>query len=196
MSPLSLSDVFLQSVLWGLIAALLTLWVSRSRLRYPVRQGLLAFPHSIRVICLFCLLVSGGIGALLIFAYVQTSEALCLWVGIGSAILALVLAPITLSYFTKGHEVSDAGLTFTNFVGRTKHLRWSDLRSVRYSPEMNWFRLETQSGMVARVSTILMGLPDFAHMVLRLAPRSAIDPKTLTILEATAAGRPPPLTID
>jgi len=65
------------------------------------------------------------------------------------------------------------------------------LRTVRYTPLMKWFRLETQSGKAARVSVMLMGLPEFAGLLLQNAPQGAIAAGTLDVLRATAAGNPP-----
>jgi hypothetical protein len=59
------------------------------------------------------------------------------------------------------------------------------LRTVRYTPLMKWFRLET------RVSVMLMGLPEFAGLLLQNAPQGAIAAGTLDVLRATAAGNPP-----
>jgi hypothetical protein len=56
---------------------------------------------------------------------------------------------------------------------------------------MKWFRLETQSGDVARISAMLIGLPEFARLLLSHAQPHAIDAETLLILQATADGNPP-----
>jgi hypothetical protein len=56
---------------------------------------------------------------------------------------------------------------------------------------MKWFRLETASGEVARLSAMLVGLPELAGLLLVHAPPQAIDAETLAILEATAGGHPP-----
>ena len=72
-------------------------------------------------------------------------------------------------------------------------LRWSELRTVRYGATMKWFRLETQGGVVVRISGMLMGLPEFARALLRGAPTASIDPAALPVLEATADGDPPSL---
>jgi hypothetical protein len=65
------------------------------------------------------------------------------------------------------------------------------LRDVRYAPVLKWFRLETRSGDVARISVMLMGLPAFARLLLEDAPEDAIDSGTLRILQATAEGKLP-----
>jgi hypothetical protein len=98
---------------------------------------------------------------------------------------------IVYAYFIECHEVSDAGLDYRSFAGVRKHLQWSDLRAVQYAPAMKWFRLETRSGTVARISIMMMGLPEFARVLLQSAPQAAIDAKTLEVLRATASGHPP-----
>ena len=70
--------------------------------------------------------------------------------------------------------------TTTIFVGFA--LRWSDLRAVRYAPLVKWFRLETHSGEVARISVMLTGVPDFARTLLARAPGGAVDADTLLVL--------------
>ena len=51
--------------------------------------------------------------------------------------------------------------------------------------------LESQSGVVVRLSVMLMGLPVFATLLLARARSDAIDPETRLILQATAEGNPP-----
>jgi hypothetical protein len=61
---------------------------------------------------------------------------------------------------------------------------------VRYTPLMKWFRLETQSGNVARVSVMLMGLPEFAGLLLQNAPQGAIAAGTVIFRRRTGCLRP------
>ena len=56
---------------------------------------------------------------------------------------------------------------------------------------MKWFRLETKSGEVARIFSMLMGLPEFARLLLEHTPEDAIDHDTLPVLQATAGGDAP-----
>jgi hypothetical protein len=53
-----------------------------------------------------------------------------------------------------------------------------------YTPTMKWFRLEGQSGDVARISAMLIVLPEFARVLLAHTPPGVIDAETLPILEA------------
>jgi hypothetical protein len=56
---------------------------------------------------------------------------------------------------------------------------------------MKWFRLESQSGTVARISVMLMGLPVFAQLLLVHTLPEAIESNTLAVLRMTAEGNPP-----
>jgi hypothetical protein len=56
---------------------------------------------------------------------------------------------------------------------------------------MKWFRLETQTGTIGRVSVMVMGLPEFARLLLQRTSMTAIDPATAKILRETAQGNPP-----
>ncbi len=99
--------------------------------------------------------------------------------------------PIAGDYFAARHEVSEEGLRYGRLIGSGGLLRWDEVKSARYSPGMKWFRLESQSGVVVRLSVMLMGLPVFATLLLARAPSDAIDPETRLILQATAEGNPP-----
>jgi hypothetical protein len=70
-------------------------------------------------------------------------------------------------------------------------LRWGEVTSVRYSQAAKWFRLDGANGEVVRVSAMLMGLPEFARILLQEVAAASIDPAARPILEQTAAGSPP-----
>jgi hypothetical protein len=107
---------------------------------------------------------------------------------VGFALLSLLMVA---DYFLGHHQVSEEGLSYGRLTGRRGYLKWADLRRVKYAPTMKWFRLETQSGDVARISAMLIGLPEFGRLLLSHAPPQVIDAKTLLILQATADGNPP-----
>jgi hypothetical protein len=180
----------LQWTLWAVILALVMGWLGRSRFRRrPVTEaGKLAHPPSTLIVGLACF---GFFAAIAIISNVVSNRTTTWWttaVFIGFAALS---SPLILDYFMAKHEVSEAGLAYRKLTGTRGYLRWSELRSVRYAPAMKWFRLETRSGAVARVSVMLMGLPEFAHQLLEHAPAESVDPDTLQILQATAKGNPP-----
>lgn len=107
---------------------------------------------------------------------------------------ALMSVPMMVDYFLGRHDLSDEGLSYGKMLGGRGYFRWSELHRVHYAPVMKWFRLETREGNVARISAMLVGLPEFAQVLLRRAPPGAIDDETLQILRATAGGNPPPLS--
>jgi hypothetical protein len=107
---------------------------------------------------------------------------------VGFALLAL---PILGDYFAARHEVSEEGLRYGRLFGSGGYMRWAELKCVRFSEAMKWFRLESQSGKVVRLSVMLMGLPTFAQLLLAHAPPQSIEKNTLPVLQTTAEGNPP-----
>ena len=179
-----------QWAIWGVAMALVMGWVARSRhrARPSAEARRLAHPPSTLIIGLVAFAFFAGIA---ILSNVYANKTTTWWttaIFVGFALLAL---PMIVDYFVAHHEVSEAGLSYGRLSGRRKHLEWSDVVRVRYAPVMKWFRVETRSGDVARISAMLVGLPEFARLVLAHAPPGVIDRETLPVLEATAAGRPP-----
>ena len=165
-------------------------WVARSR-GQPKAAGCarrLQHPPSTLIIGLVCFLFFAGIAIVSNVFANATTTWLTTTVFVGFALLAL---PILGDYFAARHEVSPEGLRYGRLIGVGGFLRWDQLRSVRFSSGMKWFRLESQSGTVVRISVMLMGLPIFAQMILVKARSAAIDPTTQMILHATAEGHPP-----
>lgn len=166
-------------------------WLARSRLkarRNPEARRL-AHPPSTLIIGLIGFVFFGGLALVSHFVNgAATWIATVIFIG-----FALLSVPILADYFRARHEVSEEGLSFGRMFGRRGYVKWSDLRRVKYLPSMKWFRLETGSGDVARISAMLTGLPQFARFLLEHAPTEAIDIKTIPVLEATATGNPPPL---
>jgi hypothetical protein len=70
-------------------------------------------------------------------------------------------------------------------LGVRNSLRWSDLRSVRYSRWLSWFRLETRAGAVVRISNIHGGLGELVRLILRRPPQ-AVDDQNSPLLQALA----------
>ncbi|MCL4800807.1 MAG: hypothetical protein KJ025_14535 [Burkholderiales bacterium] len=182
----------LQWMLWGILMAVIMGWVARSRLRARPRAdaGRLYHPPSTLVLGLVELVF---FTALAVVSNVFANETTTWWttaVFVGFAALSL---PILADYFLARHEVSEKGLSYGSMTGRRGRFEWWELRRVTYSPSLKWFRLETHSGAVARVSVMLVGLPEFARLLLAHAPAGVIDREALPVLEATAAGHPPPV---
>lgn len=181
-----------QWTVWGILMALVMGWVARSRLkaRPQADSRRLVHPPSTLIIGLVVFVFFAGIA---VVSNVFASKTTTWWTTatfIGFALLSLLMVA---DYFLARHEISENGLSYGSLTGRRGYLMWSDLRRVTYAPVMKWFRLETQSGAVARISVMLIGLPEFARLLLAHAPAGAIAPEASSVLEATAAGNPPPV---
>jgi tetratricopeptide (TPR) repeat protein len=87
---------------------------------------------------------------------------------------------------TVRHELLADGAVFRRFGGRKVSMKWAELRSIRYGAFMKWFRLESSSGVVVRVSTSMMGLEPFARALLVHAEHAIADEHTRSVLEGMA----------
>lgn len=184
------NSTWLHWTLWGLLMSLVMSWMARSRGR-PRSGGAarqLQHPISTFIIGLAGFLFFAAIAVISnVFANATTSwKTTTIFVG-----FALLALPILVDYFAARHEVSEEGLRYGRLFGSDGYLPWRDLKSVRFSDPMKWFRLESQSGKVVRLSVMLMGLPTFAQLLLAYAPRQSIEKNTLPILQTTAEGNPP-----
>lgn len=181
-----------QWTVWGVVMTLVMGWLARSRLKPRPRSaaGRLYHPPSTLIVGLVCFLFFAGIA---ILSNVYANSTTTWWTTTLFVGFAAMAIPVVLDYFLARHELSKEGLRYRGLSGRSGYLKWSDVQRVRYAPAMKWFRLETATGSVARISAMLVGLPEFARLVLAHAPRDAIDEETLPILEATARGNPPPV---
>jgi hypothetical protein len=147
----------------------------------------LAHPPSTLIIGLVVFGLFAGIAVVSNVSANRTTSVFATAVFVGFAALALWLVA---DYFVGRHEVTDDGMSHGSLIGR-RQLKWAEVSGVRYSPTMKWFRLQTRSGRAARVSAMLVGLPEFARLVLEKVPATAIDAETRPVLEATATGHPP-----
>jgi hypothetical protein len=181
----------LQWALWAVVMGAVMGWLGRSRLRNrPARDTrILAHPTSTFIVGFASLVFFAAIA---VVSNVYRNSTTTWWttaIFVGFAVLSALML---LEYLVVKHEVSEDGLQYSRlFVWRRRSLRWSDLRRVHYAPAMKWFRLETGTGDVVRVSAMLMGLPEFARLLLEHSPQGVIDADCRLVLEATAAGNPP-----
>jgi hypothetical protein len=152
------------------------------------QAGRLVHPPTTLIVGLAGFALFAGIAVISNVYANKTTTVATTSVFLGFAALSLF---VVADYFLAKHEVSDEGMNSRRFTGRRGSLRWSEVVTVRYSPAMKWFRLSSRSGEVARVSVMLLGLREFARLVLAHVPPSAIEPHTLPVLQATADGRPP-----
>jgi hypothetical protein len=143
--------------LWGLLMSVVISWIARSRERPRSAAAAQRLQHPISTLIV-------GLSGFLFFAAIAVvsnvfANATTSWktttVFAGFALLAL---PILGDYFAARHEVSEEGLRYGRLFTSGGYMRWTDLKSIRFSDAMKWFRLESQSGSVVRLSVMLMGL--------------------------------------
>ena len=129
--------------------------------------------------------------AILVLANLFPNETVTWWVNAIFAGFALLSLTMVSAYFLDKHEVSEAGLSYTPLLRWTrKDLAWGEVQSLRYNPVLKWFTIKGVD-RTARISVMLMGLPEFARLALAHAPSGAIDDATADLLRATAEGHPP-----
>jgi hypothetical protein len=191
MNPHGLGPI-VKWTIWAVLMALIMGWVARSRreTRPSPDCRRLVHPASTLVIGLAGFLLFAGIA---VISNVFSNKTTTWWTTTAFVIFALLSLLVAADYFLARHDLSEEGLRYGRLTGSRGNLKWSELRRVNYAPTMKWFRLETRSGDVARVSVMHIGLPEFAGLLLAHAPPGVIDPETLGILQETAAGRLPPV---
>jgi hypothetical protein len=181
----------IQWTLWGVIMAAVMGWVARSRLRKQPdsERGVLRHPVSTLIIGLVC----GGFffGLAILSNTVGKNETTSVWTTVLFVGFGLMSVPMLADYFLGRHVVSDAGIRYGRMFGQRGFLNWSDVRRVRYSSGMKWFILRSKAGASVRISAMLMGLPEFARLVLQHVPPDCIDSDAATVLDETRNGRPP-----
>jgi hypothetical protein len=182
----------LKIALWIVVMTIVAGWFARTRMkkRSKDQANILRAPSSVLLLGLVCLVLFGGT-AVLSNVYPNGTETW--WTAAGFAGFACMGLVLVFGYFAAKHELSDLGISYESLSGRRRSLRWSELHSVRYAPFMGWFRLESKNGEIARISAMLIGLPEFARRVLEYAPAGSIDDATLPVLEKTAEGNLPPI---
>ena len=177
--------------IWGLVMTGAMGWVARSRLRQrsDAERHLLVHPLST--------LIVGAVGAVFFFGVAIVSNTIgknattTVWTTLGFMAFGFACVPMIADYFFARHRLSADGIEYGRMFGQRGSLRWSDIRRVWFAPAAKWFVLESTSGAKVRVSAMLIGLPEFARLVLLHVPKAAIESHTLAVLQATEEGNPP-----
>ena len=150
----------------------------------------LSHPTSTFLIGAFGFVFFAGIS---ILANVYSNKSTSILTTITFVTFALIATIVIADYFLARHEISESGINFGKMTGFRGFIQWAELKSVEFSSVMHWFKLKSHDGQVARISTILNGLPEFAQYILNHARSTAISATTKVVLEETASGSPPQL---
>ena len=172
-----------QWILWVLIMTLVMWWVSRSqtRARPKADQQLLQIPSSALVLALVCALFFFGLA--IISNTIGKNETTSIWttlIFVGFGVLSLFLIA---EYFFARHRVFDQGMTYGRMLGQRGVFQWSEVAHIKYAPYMRWFVIKLHSGKTVRVSSLVMGLPEFARLVLLHVPKQAMNEETRAFFE-------------
>ena len=180
----------LQWAIWGAVMALVLGWLARSRQRdrSQAEQSVLRYPRGTLILGVVC---SGFFLSLALLSFLFPGND-------GSYVVSLIFfgfaflgALLIVEYCRVAHHLEEKGIRSSSWIAGPGFLYWSDIRSVRYSPSMKWFRIEGRDGRILRVSVMLMGLPEFARAILREVPGFAIEPAARNLLERTEEGNLP-----
>ena len=181
-----------QWTIWGLLMAAMVsgFSIARKKSESNLQAGQLHHTKVILVVGIVCFTFCAGI---LILSHVYKNDTASWFTDFVFGGFALVSLPMIFEYFRIQHSFTDDGLTYERLFVRGGFMEWSSIRSVKYSNTAKWFRLESATGDVARISAYLAGLQEFSNALLRHTPENAIDPSAAEILREIANGNPPSL---
>jgi hypothetical protein len=165
-------------------------WLARTRTRprAPQETHTLAHPRSTLVVGLVC---AGFFLTLAVWVTLFPGKTGSPLISLFFLAFAALGVPLILDYRNARHVLTPDGLRFGKLLGGGGQMRWTDVRTLRYSQSAKWFRLDLADGRVVRISAMLRGLPEFAVSALTHVPATAVDADTREVLEATARGELP-----
>lgn len=176
---------------WGIAMTVFMGWVVKSRLGKRPDSERYTLRHPTSTLVLGVVVSVFFFGIAIISNTVGKNPTSTVWTTALFIAFGVAGLPVIADFFFARHGVSDSGIAYGNMIGQRGNLPWSEVQSVRFSPAAKWFVLEGASGEKVRVSALLLGLPEFAHLVLVHVPTEAIEPDTIAVLQATAEGQPP-----
>jgi hypothetical protein len=181
----------LQWTFWGIAMSVVMGWMAKSRMksRPQAQKPMLKHPPSTLVLGLVCTIFF--LAVLVISNTFGKNDTVNIWTDLTFLFFAAGGVYMITEYVVVRHRVATEGLHYGPLLTRRFFVSWSDVKSVEYAPTMKWFKLRSSNGKTARVSAMLMGLPEFAQHVLAHVPPGRFDEKTAELLRATAAGNPP-----
>lgn len=181
----------IQWSLWAAMMALFMGWLGKRRVRRRREDqlGRLVHPVSTLVIGVLVTVMLLGLGLAILMFEPQASA----WLPIAVILLSLTSLPLIAAYFLEEHEVTAGHLRYATFYGTKGQMAWKDVTSVSYSPAWKWFTLTDKSGNTARISVMVLGLPELAKAILEHVPETNLAQGLRETLVATVSGNPPSL---
>ena len=181
----------LRFVIGGLI--LLTSWVV-DRFRKPRLQKsklVLRYSAFLFVVGLLGMLFVGGGLAVGVRLYLLHPERVHPVSLIWFVPFFLLFLWMVLEFLFVRRTVTEEGMEARELFGKRIRIRWDAVVRVYYSPLAGWFGVVDAEGKIIRVSVMMLGLPDFARVVLSRVPPEVMEPEARSRLQKAARGNPP-----
>jgi len=176
---------------WILVMAPVMVWVARSRHYTRPHEHSRELRHPVVTLVIGLLGAVFFFGIAIFFNTIGKNPTATLWTTLCFVLFGVMSLALVADYFFARHYLSDIHINYGRMLGQRGSLAWSDVEFVRYAPVLKWFELRATSGCPVRVSAMLMGLPEFARLVLEHVRKDCIDVETRRILEQTRAGQLP-----
>ena len=180
----------IQWLLGGMALAMITRWISNSlrRPRPATHRDMLYYPKSILIVGISTLVFFTAVA--IISNTIGKNETTSIWTTLVFVGFALLSLPLIAGYFFNRHRLTHTGMESFDTFGRRTIFPWTEVRHVRYSG-MGYFILDLNTRKTIRISSMLMGLPEFALALLTHVPASAIESEAHALLRAMTRDQPP-----
>jgi hypothetical protein len=180
-----------QWTLWGLTMTVVMGWIARSRLRKRPESERYTLVHPVSTLLIGLVGAAFFFGIAVISNTVGKNPTATIWTTLAFVAFGLASVPMIADYYLARHRVSAQGIEYGRMFGQRGTMNWSEVKAVKFAPVMKWFVLESSTGTKVRVSAMLLGLPEFARLVVLHVSPAAIDSKSKVILLETEQGKPP-----
>lgn len=185
---------FVGAVLLAVFPALYWYWLRRSR--RPAQRVLttvtLRYPWTVLcsglVYCALFLPFSIGI------IWVAIERPLVAFLAVVPVVALVGSVYIVFDAILAEHQLSESGINYRTPFRRLALVRWSDLRSARWSERMKWFVLIDRYGNKLRFSPVLNGFESLAAEIERRCPHLEMSQATRDVLQESARGNLPSIT--
>ncbi len=181
-----------QWIVCGIVYTVIAIVLSSMRDRRPAAADstLLRLPHAYGVAGFFgAVFFLGGLAV----SYAYGAEFRHTLTDLVFLLFAAIMVWLLVDYVLVRYDIDDSGLSIPAIFRGRRTVLWSQVREVRYSMILQCFRLRTADGATAKILVTALGLPAFAHQVLRHAPDEAFDAMARKRLDDIVAGRMPPM---
>lgn len=185
--------ILMQWTIWVIVMTLAMRWLAKSRTSKRPDSAIGTLVHPKSTLITGIIVASFFFGIAIISNTVGKNSTTTIWTTLCFIGFGLMGIPIITDYFFGRHQVTAEGIEYGRMFGQRGTIRWPDVSMVSYSAFMRCFVLKSQSGRKIRISAMLMGLPEFARLVLLNVSHGLIDDHAHLVLRKTEQGQLPNL---